>query len=364
MEHIGIDLGSRGSHICIRNNDAELLLETRVPTKELGNWLSQRPPAKVVVETCCESFTIADIAMAADHEVNVVPASIVRQLGVGHRGVKNDVRDARVLCRASLALGDELPSVHVPSHASRAVQRLLVLRVGVVKVRASLVNAIKAQLRSLLITPTSGTTSTLPTRVREQLADEPDVLSALEPVLQSLDTLTATIRSYDAKLVEQTKDNADVQRLKSVPGVGPIVAAAFVAAIDDVRRFPNAARLASYLGLTPGENTTGGKQRFTGVTRAGKKQLRALLIQSSWTLVRCAPNSPLVRRYLRLAEAKPKQVAIVATARRLACALYAMMRDKTSFNPTLGAPKTLQGDDQIVDSSAANQLASALRAST
>lgn len=335
-----------------------------MPTKELGSWLSQRAAAKVVVETCCESFTIADMANAAGHHVTVVPASIVRQLGVGHRGVKNDVRDARVLSRASLALGDELPSVHIPSHASRAVQRLLVLRVGVVKVRTSLVNAVKAQLRSLLITPTSGTTSTLSTRVRKQLAEEPVVLSALEPVLQSLDTLTATIRSYDTKLVEQTKDNADVQRLKTVPGVGPIVAAAFVAAIDDVRRFPSAARLASYLGLTPGENTTGGKQRFTGITRAGKRQLRALLIQSSWTLVRCAPNSPLVRRYLRLAEAKPKQVAIVATARRLACALYAMMRDKTSFNPTLGESKTLRNANVIADSSPATQLAAALCTST
>jgi len=138
MEPIGIDLGSRTSHICIiQSGDAEVVLEEAIPTSTLDAWLGQRSPSRVVMETCTESFAVADGALGWGHEVRVVPAALVRQLGVGYRGVKNDRRDARVLSRASLTLGDELPSVHIPSMAARKVQRLLTLRSGLVRMPPS-----------------------------------------------------------------------------------------------------------------------------------------------------------------------------------------------------------------------------------
>jgi len=121
--------------------------------------------------------------------------------------------------------------------------------------------------------------------------------------------------------------------LKTMPGVGPLTAAAFVAAVDDVGRFETSARLTAYFGLTPGEHTTGGKRRVTGVAKAGKTHVRTLLIQAAWALVRIAPDSAVGPTYHELAQRRPKQVAITAVARKMVCVLYAMMRDQQSFDP-------------------------------
>ena len=97
MDHIGIDLGSRESQVCVRNSAGEIVQELRHSTTELGRWLTDHAPARVVVETCTEAFRLAGIARQHGHDVRVVAATLVRSLGVGQRGLKNDVRDARIL---------------------------------------------------------------------------------------------------------------------------------------------------------------------------------------------------------------------------------------------------------------------------
>jgi hypothetical protein len=94
MDHIGIDLGGRESQVCVRNGEGVILEEARRATRALGPWLATRSPARVIVETCTEAFRLAAIARQHGHEVRVVAATLVRTLGVGQRGLKNDVRDA------------------------------------------------------------------------------------------------------------------------------------------------------------------------------------------------------------------------------------------------------------------------------
>lgn len=334
MRHIGIDLGSRKSHICVRDETSQIVAERVVRTEELGAWLSEQDPGFVVMETCSESFAVADLASEAGHTVRVVPAGVVRQLGVGHRGVKNDVRDARVLSRGSVALGQELPTVHVPSAHARHINKLLSQRGTLVRSRTALVNAVKGQLRSKLLRLGSGTTQTLPRRTREMLAGTDEALLAmLEPMLEALEALEKSIRALEAQLAEATKEEPRIARLRKVPGVGALTAAAFVATLDTAERFDCAARVGSYLGLTPREDTTGGNRKLLGITKAGRAQLRTLLIQASWTLVRVAPSSPLAEHFAKLVKSKPKQVAIAAVARRLAGILFAMLRDGSVFDP-------------------------------
>src|SRR5882672_734066 len=117
MEHVAIDLAGRESQICIRGTDGTILVECRRPTATLGQYLAGRPPSRVVVETCAEAFAVADQAVLAGHQVRVVPATLVRSLGVGARRTKTDARDARVLSEVSCRI--DLPSVHVPSALSR-----------------------------------------------------------------------------------------------------------------------------------------------------------------------------------------------------------------------------------------------------
>ena len=90
MQHVAIDLGSKESQICIRRPDGSILDERKYPTRKLVELVATWEPSRVVMETCSEAFKIADAAKAAGHEVRVVPGTLVRLLGVGERGIKND----------------------------------------------------------------------------------------------------------------------------------------------------------------------------------------------------------------------------------------------------------------------------------
>ena len=126
MEHLAIDLGGRESQICVRKQSQEVIEERRLPTTSLKKYLQARPRSRVILETCAESFHIADQALELGHEVPVVPATLVRSLGVGARGIKTDQRDARVLSEVSCRV--DLPSVHIPSTESRELKAVNGLR--------------------------------------------------------------------------------------------------------------------------------------------------------------------------------------------------------------------------------------------
>ncbi len=100
MDHIAIDLGSRTSQICVRDAQGQIVEERACTTRHLGTYLRRRERSQVIVETSSEAFGVARMAQAAGHQVAVVPAVLSRALGVGHRGTKTDVRDARALSEA------------------------------------------------------------------------------------------------------------------------------------------------------------------------------------------------------------------------------------------------------------------------
>ena len=99
MEHLAIDLGGKESQICVRSSDGQIVEERRCRTADVACVSGDRPPSRVVVETCSEAFGIADAALSVGHEVRVVPATLVRSLGVGRARLKTDRRDAQVAQR-------------------------------------------------------------------------------------------------------------------------------------------------------------------------------------------------------------------------------------------------------------------------
>ena len=126
-----------------------------------------------------------------------------------------------------------------------------------------------------------------------------------------------------------------VHRLRTVPSVGPVTAAAFVATIDDAQRFSDAHHLEAYLGLVPREDSSGDTQRRGPITKAGSSRTRWLLVQAAVSILRRRPpEAEALRTWaLRLATRRGKHVAVVALARRLAGILYALLRDGTVFTP-------------------------------
>ncbi len=114
-----------------------------------------------------------------------------------------------------------------------------------------------------------------------------------------------------------------------------MTAVRYVAAIDDASRFSDAHGVEAYLGLIPGENSTGEsrKRRMTGITKAGPPRVRWALTQAAWTAMRCCKHDPMVEWAKQIAERRGKKVAVIALVRKLAGVLYAMWRDGKPYDP-------------------------------
>jgi transposase len=281
MDHIAIDLGGRESQICVRRSDGQIVEEKRWPTKDLKKYLQQREPSRVVVETCAEAFAVADMAREAGHEPAVVPAMLVRALGVGERRMKNDQRDARHLSGASCRM-ERLPTVLVPSPRSREWKSACNMREGLVSARTKLVNNVRGWLRTQGVgTVRTGGVTTIEVRVQELFARLKRPLPGfVERQLETITHLTKQILAADRELERVAKGEPIARRLMSVPGVGPITALRFIAAVDQIERFEDAHNLESYFGLTPGERSSSDKKRTTSITKAGASRVRWVLIQA------------------------------------------------------------------------------------
>jgi transposase len=332
MDHIGIDLGGKESQVCIRSSTGEILSEQKLPTPQLGELLAQLPPSRAVMETCAEAFAVGLQLRAAGHQVRIVPATLVKTLGVGARGVKTDKRDARVLSEVSCRI--ELPSVHIPSPSSLQLRAMLQGRQALLESRTALINSVKGYLRTQLLKLPRGGTVTLTGRVRQALAGRSTTPAVIESLLVVLDALNQQIEAADVELEAQVKASPVCRLLMTAPGVGPVTAARFVAAIDDPLRFQSARQVRSYIGLTPGEHSSSERQRTTGLTKAGPTNLRACLVQGAWCVLRSRQSSPLKDWATEMMARRPKQVVVCALARKTAGILWAMWRDGKPYDPT------------------------------
>src|SRR5215831_7618551 len=142
MDHVAIDLGAKKSQICVRGADGQILEEKRWPTGDLEAYLAERPRSRVVVEAFC----VADAARRLGHETRVVPATLVKTLGVGARRLKTDQRDARTLSEVSCRI--DLPSVHIPTAESRDRKTMCGMREALVGARTKIINNVRGWLRS------------------------------------------------------------------------------------------------------------------------------------------------------------------------------------------------------------------------
>jgi transposase len=332
MQHVAIDLGSKESQVCVRSADGTILVEKKHPTRGLVKLMKSWPPSRVVLETSSEAFPIADQAKAAGHEVRVVKSTLSKELGVGERGIKNDVRDARKLSEVSCRI--DLPSVHIPSEIAREWRSVIRSRETLIESRTKMVNHARGWLRTQLRTVRRGSTETFPARVRERAVEESTTIPPhIEDVLAVIEVMNRQATASMKRIRELAKASELCRRLMTTPGVGQVTAVSFVAAIDNVSRFPHAYHLTSYLGMTPGENSSSQRERRTSITKAGPSSVRRNLIQAAWVAFRFRPNDPMVRWATRISERRGKFIAIVALARKMAAVMFALWRDSTNYNP-------------------------------
>jgi len=330
MQHIGIDLGGKESQVCVRTPEGEIVQEGKVVTRDLGRLLKRQPQSRVVLETCSEAFSVADAALELEHEVRVVPATLVRSLGVGARGIKTDLRDARTLSEVSCRI--DLPSVHVPTELARQRRTMCGMREELVRSRTALVNCVRGWTRTQLLKIRGGHPETFPQRMRAAALARADGLPEYaERVLVVIDSLNEQIALADQELKQLALRDPLCERLMSVPGVGPVTSLRFAAAIDDVSRFPSAHSVQAFLGLTPGEHSSSERKHRTGITKAGPAPVRRVLVQAAWNLRRYRPADPTTQWAAEIEKRRGKHIATVAVARKLAGVLYALWRDGTRY---------------------------------
>ncbi len=335
MHHAAIDLGSRESQICIRQPDGTIVEERKLSTRKLTEVFKTWPTSRVVMEASAEAFKIADAALAAGHQVRVVPGKLVRLLGVGDRGVKNDQRDARQLSQASWQT--DVPSVHIPSAAARELKSICGARDVLVATQRNLSNNVRGWLRTQLWKLPGGTMVTLPERLRTHAqASGRELPEHIERQLTMLTQVTEQVQAANKQARRLATEHPVCRRLMTVPGVGPITSLRFVAAIDDPSRFSTAHRVQSYVGLTPGEHSSSQRERKTGITKAGPSELRRCLVQAAWSVMLARRPHPMLEWARQIAQRRNRPVAVIALARKLAGILFAIWRDGTTYEANHG----------------------------
>jgi len=170
--------------------------------------------------------------------------------------------------------------------------------------------------------------------VRLQELDLPSSLAEeIAPAVAMMTPLNDQIRGADKAIARITQGDDGVSRLCTVPGVGLVTAAAFVATIDQASRFAGAHQVEAYLGLVPREMSSGERQHKGRITKSGNGRDRSLLVEAAWSILRYdKPETAALRIWAeRIAARRGKSRAVVALARRLAGILFALMRDGTVY---------------------------------
>jgi transposase len=291
-------------------------------------------PARVAFEACREGWHVHDMIKSWGHEPLMIDTTRVKQLGVGQHGRKRDDIDAEAI---ALALDcKRLPLAYVLSPERRTLRARLSVRSELVEMRARQITVIRGLARAKGVAIASSTTPAFLAHLEKApLAEETRMLIA--PLVATLRAADKQIAAVDEELAALGKADPTICLCATAPGVALVVAATFVSTIDDANRFCDAHSVASYLGLVPGERTTGGtKQKLGAITKHGNAQARCMLVQAAWHILRAgSKDDPLHRWGMHLAAKRGKKIASVAVARRLAGVLWAMWRDGTVYDPAL-----------------------------
>jgi transposase len=230
---------------------------------------------------------------------------------------------------------------HRLSDGQRHVRAQLAVRDALVRTRTRGIALSRALLRQHgYVVPTGGA-ETFGRRV-VALGVPGRLLSQVGPLLALMRTVNAQLAYCEAEIGHVSEQDPRVRRLRTAPSIGPVTAAAFVATLDEARRFRQAHQVEAYLGLVPGEWSTGEGQRRGRITKTGNTRMRWLLIQAALSIMRLRdPRAAGLRAWARrIAARRGRAVAAVALARRLAGILWAMLRDDATYDPQRWAAPT------------------------
>jgi len=330
MQHfIGCDVHTRNQFVAWIEEGTGEIRKRRLEheSQEVKEFYGQFPRGTVVgIEATFPVHWFERLMGELGHELWVGDAARIRASEVRYQ--KTDPRDAEHLL--DLLRTGRFPRIWVPSLAERDLRQLLVHRMKMVRARTQVKNQLHALAISQGVCRKRKLWSGKGRKELESLALLPWAARRREELLDSLDRLDEQIRELDRAVEEAGREREEVALLRTHPGVGMVVALAFVLTVGRIERFANSRKLVSYWGLNPRENSSGGRQRLGSISKQGNTMMRWLLVEAAQTAARFDPQ--LRRIYQRLKKQKGNSgVAKVAVARRLAVRLFWMLRTRNNY---------------------------------
>lgn len=340
MDTIGLDLHKRESQLCIGHDDGSVEERRIVTSRErFAVVLGGRAPARILLEASTESEWVARCLEQLGHQVIVADPNVAPMYATRSRRTKTDRRDARTLMEAC-RLGAYRPAYRL-SDARRHVRAELAVREALVRTRTRYIALAKALVRRDGLRVAASEAHLAARRIG--VLELSDALRAeLAPLFTVLEPLNAQIAAADRRIAAASEGDPIVALLMTAPSIGPITASAIVATVDDITRFASAPQFAAFLGLVPGERSSGEKRRIGRITKAGNSRVRYLLVEAGWRILRAkdAETAALRAWAMQIAGRRGKRIAVVALARRLAGILHAMWRDGQPYQAAkLRAPR-------------------------
>lgn len=327
MNYIGLDIHKRFTYAVVKDDEGNLLGEEKFGnSKENFHMFLQifsPHETKIVMESTGVWEYIYNILKELGYK-EVKLANPVKTKAIAWARVKTDAIDAGTL--ADLLRANLIAESYVPPEEIRKLREITRLRKIAVKQKTQMVNRLHALLtRKGIFLPKK----TLCGQSKEFLKEEND--PSIENYLEIIEINRKRLLVIDEEITALAHQNNTAKLLMTAVGIGPVRSITLVAEIGEITRFLSAEKLCSYAGLVPRVKQSGSSLHFGRLVQQASKTLKHALIQASWSAAKCRESNPLKEHYIRLMQKKGKQKAICATARKLCCIIFAMLKKQEEF---------------------------------
>jgi len=323
---IGIDLGKTTFHLVALGERSKVLVRKRFSRTQLLAYTANLPSSLIGLEACAGAHFLGAALRQQGHEVRLIPGQFIKPY---RKSNKNDFLDAEAIAEA--VSKENMRFVPIKTQEQLDVQALHRVRDRLVQRRTALINQIRGFLLERGIT-----FAAKPIHLRKQLpavmedAEQnltPRLRWLLQRLWQEWQQLESDIQAITEEIERISQENALCQRLRQIPGFGPLVSTATVAAIGNGAGFRRGRDFAAWVGLVPRQYSTGGKPKLFGISKRGNVYLRRMLIHGARAvLLRVKYDSGGFGQWVhRLAARAPRNKVIVAIANKLARIAWAVL---------------------------------------